>query len=304
MAIKRRFIGILAVLVIIAAAAAVFLAAGGGDIKTVSMDLYFLNENATSIQAERMEIKYDYEEELPDKVIEALSRGVADGKNVRVMDKSVTWRISADGDRLLVDFSQGFLTKDSTRNLLATYAVVKSLCQIDGITAVKVTVEGGEIIAPDNSRIDYLTDKDINLESDSHTSENRAIKLYFADKNSGRLTVEYRTIKVTDTMPIEQYIVSELIKGPSDTSLEAVLSPDTLILSAESSDGTAYINMSQNFIDKNSGSTEKEKRAVYAIVNSVCSIPGINNVQFLIEGKKTTGFQHVDLSGILYSGDM
>lgn len=301
MTTKSRFVGILAVLVIIAAAAAVYLSVRNSDRKTVSLDLYFLNETATTIQAERMEIKYDYEEELPDKVIEALCRGVADGKNVRVMDKSVTWNISVDGARLLVDFSQDFLTQDSARNLLATYAVVKSLCQIDGIMAVKVTVEGGEIIAPDNSLIGYLTDKDINLESDSHTSENRTIKLYFADKTDGMLKAELRTVKVTDTVPIEQYIVSELIKGPTDTALEAVITSDTKILSVESTDGTAYINMSQSFIDKNSGSAEKENRAVYAIVNSVCELPEINSVQFLIDGKKTSGFQNVDLSGILYS---
>lgn len=301
MTTKHRFIGILAALVIIAAAVTVLMTVGSGDRKTVSMDLYFLNENATTIQAERMEIKYDYEGELPDKVIEALRRGVADGKKVRVMDKSVTWSISADGAKLLVDFSQDFLTQDSARNLLATYAVVKSLCQIDGVMSVKVTVEGGEIIAPDNSRIDYLSDKDINLESDSHTSENRTIKLYFAGKNSGRLKPELRTVKVTDTLPIEQYIVSELIKGPNDSALDSVITSDTKILSAESTDGTAYINMSQSFIDKNAGSAEKENRAVYAIVNSVCEIPGIDNVQFLIDGKKTSGFQNVDLSGLLYS---
>lgn len=301
MATRRKFIGLLLLLIAAAAACSLILKYSSTNKKTYAIELYFINENATSIQAQKHEIKYEYESELPEKVIEQLRRGPSDSKSMRVMDKGVRWKITADGTRLLVDFSQKFLTTDSSKNLLATYAVVKSLCGIDGITAVKVTVEGGEIIAPDNSRIDYLTDKDINLEGDTHYEESRAIKLYFKNKDTGALESETRVIKSANAEPIEKLIVLELIKGPNSSDKESVLTPDTQILSAESAEGTAYINMSQSFVDKNSGTGDKEQNAVFAIVNSICELPNINSVQFLVEGKKVRGFQHVDISGVLYA---
>lgn len=297
---KGKFIVIL-IVAIIAALVATFVRFENADGQSVTLDLYFLNETSTSIQAQKRSIKYDYEAQLPDKVIEELKTGTSDGKSVGVMDENVHWSITRDDTRLVVDFSQRFLTTDATKNLLATYAVIKSLCQLDGVSAVKVTVEGGEIITPDNSRIDYLTDKDINLESDTQSGENHTIKLYFIDKETKEFYPESRAVKVIDQASPERYIVAELIKGPQREGLEAVLAPDTQILSAETTDGTAYINMPQSFVDKNSGSKEKELRAVYSIVNSVCELPEVNNVQFLIEGKKTTGFTNVDLSVLLYS---
>lgn len=291
-----KLLKILPVPILIAAAVVLaFVMRGTGD-ESLTMELYFLNESATTIQAEKHEIKYDSEEELPELVLEALKRGASESKNIRVMDKNVGWGLNRDGDRLLVDFSQEFLSTDDSRNLLATYAVVKSLCQIDGISAVKVTVEGGEIIAPDNSHIGYMTDRDINLESDSHTGESRRLLLYFIDSKSGRFVPEYRTVKVTDNVPIEQYIITELIKGAEDSSHSAVLASDTQLLSVEFTDRTAFVNMGQNFIDRNSGSAEKEACAVWAIVNSITETGEIDSVQFLIDGKKTSGFSSVDLN--------
>lgn len=297
---RRKIIGILLVFVILAAGAAVVLKLFGGS-ETMAIDLYFINESGTSIVAEKREIKYD-RDELTETVMKALAAGPAEGKNMRVLQKGTSWDITRDQTRLLVDFSQEFLTTEPTRNLLATYAVVKSLCQLSGVSAVKVIVEGGEIITPDNGRIDYLTDKDINLESDPAQGESRTIKLYFAQKD-GKLAAELRTVKLADAVSIEKYIVSELIKGPEDKELSAVLSADTQILSAELADGTAYINMSQSFVDKNSGSADKELAAVYSIVNSVSELASVNDVQLLIEGKKVEGFANINISAPLHRNE-
>lgn len=299
----RKIICMLLIVAVIAAAVGVLMNMYDSSGETVSLELYFLNDSATTIVAEKRDIGFEDVSQLPDKVLETLRSGPSDSKNTMVMAKSVTWSVTANGAKLLVDFSQDFLTTDDTKNLLATYAVVKSLCQINGVASVKVMVEGGELIAPDNSRIGYLTARDINLESDSHTSETRAIKLYFTDEK-GQLSAEYRTVKVTDTIPLGQYVVSELIKGPEKEGLTAVLASDTKLISVEITDGTAYVNMMQNFIDKNSGAPEKERLAVYSIVNSVTALDGVSNVQFLIDGKKTRGFSGVDLTMLLTADEL
>lgn len=293
----RKILGILLALAVIAAgAAAVLTLLNGGE--ATALDLYFINENETSIVAEKRELKHE-RNGLIESVLLALEAGPAEKKNTRVLQKGTTWKTARDGTNLLVDFSQEFLTEEPSHNLLAIYAVVKSLCQADGVSAVKVTVEGGDIIAPDNSKIDYLTDKDINLENDTAQSEIRTVKLYFAGKD-GNLNAEIRSVKLADAASLEKYIVTELIKGPESDSLAPVLSADTQVLSAELADGTAYINFSKSFIDKNSGTPEKELNAVYSIVNSVSELASVNDVQILIDGKKVYGFNNVDISTPLH----
>ncbi len=290
----QKIIGTLLVLAVLLSVTVTIINVGNDD-EVFSANLYFINENSTSISVEARDIKFDEESELPDRVLDALRRGPAVSGSLPIMSKNTEWTISRESTRLTVDFTQDFLTTDNTKNLLATYAVVKSLCSVDNVTSVKVTVAGGELVAPDNSRIDYLADRDINLETDTNTSDNRNIKLYFVAED-GQLDAQWRNVKITDTVPIEQYVVTELIKGTQKEGLSATLSPDTKLISVEVTDGTAYINMTGGFIDKHKGTPEKEQIAVYSIVNSVTEIEGINNVQFLIDGKKAVGFETIDLT--------
>lgn len=291
----RKILLLLLIVLFITIPARLFMNKNSNNNTTATLELYYLNENSTSINAVKKDFSYDNSEELPELVLDALTKNPQDTKSKHVINKGTKWDITTSPSGLLVDFSNEFLTDDTSRNLFATYAVVKSLCRIDTVHAVKVTVDGNDITAPDSTPIDYLSDKDINLESDTHTSENKVLRLYFATEDQ-RLFPEYRTVKLSDTVAIEQYIVSELIKGPTDEGLFPTITSDTKVLSAESADGTAYINMSQSFIDKNQGTSDKEQRAVYSIVNSVCDVTGVNDVQILIEGKKVEGFSNVNLT--------
>lgn len=290
----RKIVGTLLVIAILLSVA-VAMMNSDDESKVYSAKLYFLNDSSTSIYEELRDIKYEDEHELANLVLEELKNGASVKSEKSFISKKTEWTLSRTGNNLTVDFSKEYLTEDNSKNLLATYAVVKSLCSIDGISKVMVTVDGGELLTPDGSTIGFLSDKDINLESDSETSENRNIKLYFVSEE-GVLTEEWRNIKITDTVPVEQYVVNELIKGPEDTTLKPVLASDTKLTSVEVTEGTAYINMTQGFIDKHNGTQEKETLAVYSIVNSVTAIEGINSVQFLIDGKKVQGFETVDLT--------
>lgn len=293
----RNVIVTLFIVAVLLAVAVVFMNMNDGA-NLYTAKLYFMNESFTSMSEETRDIKYDNPAELPDSVLEELKKGPTDSKNKPFISKNTEWTVTNESASLLVDFNQEFLTEDNSKNLLATYAVVKSLCSLDDVAEVKVTVDGGELVTPDNSTIGYLTDKDINLETDTVTSENRNIKLYFATED-GSFSEEWRNIKITDTVPVEQYVVTELIKGPEAAELKPVLSADTKLISVEVTDGTAYINMTQGFVNKHKGSPEKEATAVYSIVKSVTAVDGVNSVQFLIEGKKTSGFDSIDLTAPL-----
>ncbi len=269
---------------------------------TEPIDVYFLNGEMTSIVPEKREVKYENKEELVELVLLELSKGPSESGNVRIMPKDTLWSVSGSSSHLTVDFTQNFLTTDNSRNLLATYAVVKSLCSINGVVAVKVTVSGGELIAPDGNTIDYLSDKDINLEKDKSTDDIKGIKLYFANADN-TLSSQWRTVNISESVSLCQNVLTELIKGPDEGTLLPTVSADTEVISMEITEGTAYLNMSKSFIDKNSSTPEKEQLAVYSIVNSLTELDGVENVQFLIDGMKASGFKSIDLTMLFTKND-
>ncbi|MCX7714601.1 MAG: GerMN domain-containing protein [Clostridia bacterium] len=290
---KNKKIWIIVIAAVLAVSAAVLFIKTSGERKDkkAAVDLYFFNEQRTSIVMETRDIKYRYSEELTQNVLKALIRGPVDSKKAKIMNsRTKVNSIQTAPEGLIVDFSGEYFSGDSAQDILTAYAVVKTLCSIDFISCVKITVDGDELSMPNGNKLGFLSSGDINLQTDTESTEMSEITLYFADAQGMYLVPQKRTIKITDKQPIEQYIVNELIKGPSDGSMSPVLSPDTSVISVETKDGICFVNLKANFLEKNSGGTAKESFAVYSIVNSLTELSNVASVQFLIDGKKTEFF--------------
>ena len=102
---------------------------------------------------------------------------------------------------------------------------------------------------------------------------------------------------MNNNTPIEEYIMAELIKGPTTEGLVRILPADTKVTDIKTQDGVCQIDLSydlqvthaDNLIDKN--------LIIYSIVNSLTDISRIQKVLFLKEGKKQTEFNIATQSG-------
>lgn len=287
---KKWYAAAAAILVIAAVVLAVIGFTDGGG-RRRNMDLYFFNEQQTSITAEKREIKYITADELPYEVVQALIKGPSNNKLGKVMSSNVKVNsIEHIRGDVVVDFSEEFVSGESARDILAAYAVIKSLCGIPSVDRVKVSVGGEMISTPTGDKLSFLSSQDIKLGNEVSSNELRTVTLYFAGQDLSGLIAEKREIRITDDQPIEQYIVNELIKGPTYANLSAVLSADTQVISVQTKDGICFVNLRANFLDRNSGGSTKENLAVYSIVNSLTSLDNVKAVQFLIDGKKVDTF--------------
>ena len=298
---RKKLISIGVIFLIIAAVVfliAIFTADRGSE--KYSGELYFFNETQTTIEAESRVIRYRDALSLAEGVVEGLMKGPEVAKHQRIIEKKTKLLAigGADTGSVVVNFSSEFLTGDSRKDILAVYAVVKSLCAIDGINSVKVIIEGRDITASDGSIIGYLTDQDINLSTDAYNSETREVTLYFPPKSEHVLRKEVRAIKVTDQQPLAQYIINELIKGPQEEGLERALSKDTVLLSVETLNNICFLNFSSGFLDKNAGTAEAEKTVIFSIVDSLTELDNIDRVQFLMDGKRVDSFGNINISGM------
>ncbi|HEY3265455.1 MAG TPA: GerMN domain-containing protein [Armatimonadota bacterium] len=69
------------------------------------------------------------------------------------------------------------------------------------------------------------------------------------------------------------------------------------ILGVRINEGQATVNVSQSFVDNFNGGAREEQMTVYAIVNTVAGVPGVDAVSFEVNGKPLSQLGgHVDLS--------
>ncbi|KJS75584.1 MAG: sporulation protein [Desulfotomaculum sp. BICA1-6] len=113
----------------------------------------------------------------------------------------------------------------------------------------------------------------------------QTVTLYFGDDQAMYLAPEQREVNKGDES-LEAVIVRELINGPQKDGLTRTMPEGTKLLSVSVVNGVAYVNFSKEFKSKHWGGSAGESLTVYSVTNSLCKLPGIEEVQFLLEGDK------------------
>lgn len=295
---KSKLIGAAAVAVItVIAIVSIIFICRDNVTENMSVDMYFINADATGIVAQPKKIRYGDGNELIQNTLIKLRKGPDSMKLGEIMPRSTQIKnIELRDDRFLtVNFSENFLTNDPARNVLNTYAVVKTLCSTGQVSSVRVLVEGKAIRDREGNKLEYISASDINLETEEYQSELREVTLYFADETKKKLVRESRTIKITDQQPIEQYIINELIKGTNEKAERSVLSDKTVLVSVNVEDNICYLNFKASFLSDNSGGEDHEALVIYSIVNSLTELQTIGRVQFYMDGKRVKNFGSVNI---------
>lgn len=122
---------------------------------------------------------------------------------------------------------------------------------------------------------------------DQETSQQEVV-LYFADDQAMYLQAEKRTISVNDdssALPLKE-IINELIKGPQDQALSAVIPAEAKLLSVEVKESVAYVNFSEEIRTKHWGGSTGETMTIMSLVNTLTEFEEIQGVQILIKGEK------------------
>lgn len=110
--------------------------------------------------------------------------------------------------------------------------------------------------------------------------------LYFANSDLNALSVESRNISIKyddydDEDDVAEIVLKELLKGPSDSSLKAVIPDGTKLMDVDVEDGIALVNFSKDYYD-NDAATELLAR--FSVVNTLCEISGIQKIKIFVDG--------------------
>ena len=210
-------------------------------------------------------------------LLAAFAAPAADEGQVCALPSGVTvesW--SLENGVVTLELSPSFLDEsDMTRTVTALCAAL-TLCQLDDVEAVTVTA-GGQTLFAGLMAEDALLDTD---ESDPYT---RQLRLYFPDAGGRWLVSEYHTLTLDEDTSSERYVIEELLRGPNSGELRSVVPAGTILRSCSTEDGVCTVDLSREFYDNRPRTALGERLVLYAIVDSLTALPGVDSVRFLIE---------------------
>ncbi len=275
--IKLKRLGFILVLFAVVAGI-IFLFARDDKKSLQNVGIYFYTGDKSTVELVNCEIVNESGNIYLD-VAKRICQGPLNQNNLPVVDKNVkALGATLSGNDLSVDFSREIAKED----IVSIYAIIKTYSRFSEVKRVRILADGMEILKDDAAPLGFISGDEINFESDDDFSAR--ITLYFANEDKTALVPESRKIVITDSQPEEEYILSELIKGPKNVKSKKLLSGDNEILSVETTDGTCYVNTKKSFVGKTK--QPDDMLTIYSIVNSLTELDYVKNVQFLVGGKK------------------
>ena len=163
---------------------------------------------------------------------------------------------------------------------LADYCITLTLCQLPRVETVRILVEG-EVIPYRNRQ--RLQPGDALLTDISEEPEDLLTVLYFPDSR-GRLSVEYRRTE-RPAGSAAATVLTELLRGPSYGETRQPLPEGTQLRALWVSSGICYADLSREFLVNAPREEEQAALTLYALIDSLCVLSEISQVQLLVEGE-------------------
>ena len=171
--------------------------------------------------------------------------------------------------------------------------LAKTGMQIEGIRKVRIRVEDrdGQVL-----RDNTLSEGDILLYDNGETPDETELTLYFSDVAHRYLLTEKRTVPYMDLNQLPAYVISQLLAGPQSAGMVSVLPQGAALLDLNVEGGICAVDFNADFYANRPETGQEEQLVLLSIVNSLCEIDGISQVQFYIEGRKRESYVSLSLT--------
>lgn len=199
--------------------------------------------------------------------------------------------LSAEGN-LSLYFTSSYGNYTGVPEILRRAAIVKTLCQIPGITDIQFYVAGQPLTTSNMEAVGLMRADDFidNTGGETSYKQNTTLNMYFSDYKGTSLVEVPVEITYDATIPLEQLAVEQLIKGPY--SIEGVNKKNVLPTIPDGTrlnkvtvrENTCYVDFSSEFLNKRKQVTSDV--AIYSVVNTLVELAAINKVQFSIDGEQ------------------
>lgn len=205
----------------------------------------------------------------------------ASGFTSPVPDGTALRSCTVTGGTVSVDLSSEYDHLTGIDRTIADYCITLSLLQLTGIYAVRITV----MDVPPANHEEVYTSAQVLLTSPEDIVRTVEVTLYFPDE-LGNLTAEERRLTVYEGETPSEAVVKALTERPMDiyAGLERLLPQGFTALAASVEDGTCYLNLPGSVVSLLPEDSQKQRIMLEGLVNSLCSLEGVEQVQILLNG--------------------
>ena len=187
---------------------------------------------------------------------------------------------------IVVWFNDSYLELPQNSKVVLLAGIIKVLQQLNLADVIKFSCAYEEIYQVKSSQ-----EFAINQYGEDFFSGSVEVTLFFVNRDGTALRRERRELSLGITDPLFKAVVNALISGPNSSDAIATIPAGTVLKDIFVKNGVCYVDFNAEFQKNYLGGETLEKLTIYSIVNSLCSISGINKVQILIDGKRVDTYQ-------------
>lgn len=262
--------------------------------------IYYIDSKSYGIVSEGYVPKGNTKEQLVKELLEVLQKEPSNmiyrkaiPEGVSIIDYNIV------DEQLIINFDTKYGELKGIPEVLCRATVVKTMCQIPGIDFVLFNVNNQPLIDSNGVQIGLMTAEFFIENTAAET--NYKVTLYFTNETGDLLRKTTRTIFYTGTSSIEELVINQIINGPTEVGLYATIPAGTTLLNVSTKESICYVDFNEKFLEKLPDVTDEV--AIYSIVNSLVELPGINKVQFRINGQPAETFHNTNL-GVLFERNL
>ena len=260
--------------------------------------LYYMNEERTKVVSESFSLSDTSLEKQVSELLTTLENVLwTEEEKSLITDSNPIYEYKIDETGLLtLRFSADYNAAPTITEVLRRAAIVKTLCQLEGILAVEMYVGTQPLLNSAGKPVGMLTDKNF-IDSTGENTEfyhEAKVAVYFANATGDALVESNLKIIYDGTLSTERLILQQLMEGPVQGDMQPVIPKGTVLNKVTIKDGICYVDFDAKFLEKREGITAEV--AIYSIVNSLTELSNVYKVQFLIDGTVKKTYQNMDFS--------
>jgi len=259
----------------------------------LAVTAYFLNPSASRLEPETRYIRRDTNANMVGELVgiyfagplsKSLQKTAPDGLRIVGDGRIYPWDEGSDSSYTFeVEFSPEYENMNDMEELFFRSSFVWTMTSLPFLKDVHIYVNGREILNTDGTPVGVMSRQTVDISPmiSPEKTELKQLTLYFPDAGDAGLVKERRTVSVNPELPVERYVIEQIIAGPSGGP--PAVPAGTKLRDVNTVEGICYVNLSGEFLKT------ADNLTVYALVDALTDPANcdVQRVQFLIESEKT-----------------
>ena len=196
---------------------------------------------------------------------------------------------SLEDREITVDLTASYHDLAPVEKTLVRCCLVMTLCSLEEVDQVTISVEG-------KLEEQGLTQEILLWESTALSDYQTELELWFPSADGSCLLSERRQLTIAQDKPLAEYAAEELLRGPQRSDAVAAVPEGTDLLGVRISGGICTVDLSEEYYRGKPTSPRAERLMIYALVNTMTSLPGVDLVQITVEGRRLEEYTYISLA--------